>query len=115
MASSCIFIAGQSKCMAPTLYSNNSISSALFHVESSQIAFTGLPQRSSWSRNESRLRKSVESIRVLRKRLRPQVFEAALRSGVESSGDAATSNRDHEFLQVRLLSTNWNSKLCVSA
>ena len=49
----------------------------------------------------SRLRKSVDSIRVLKRRSRPQSVEAALASsGVESSGDAATSNRGHEFLQV---------------
>lgn len=48
----------------------------------------------------SKLRQSVDSLRVTRRRSRPQLVEAALASGVESSGDAATSNRDHEFLQV---------------
>lgn len=45
----------------------------------------------------------VESIRVSRKRTRPQVVEAALASGIESGGGAVTSNRDHEFLQVSVV------------
>lgn len=47
------------------------------------------------------LRKDVGSIRVARARSRLQLVEAALASGIESSGDASTSSLDHELLQVR--------------
>lgn len=60
--------------------------------ESGHVAFASfLQKKSSWS---------IDSIRVPRKKIRPQVVEAAQASGIESGGVAATSTRDHDFLQV---------------
>ncbi|XP_024369396.1 ABC transporter I family member 11, chloroplastic isoform X2 [Physcomitrium patens] len=76
-------------------------SSSSFQSEFGQISSGTLPRKSSWSGNTSMLRKDVGSIRVARARSRLQLVEAALASGIESSGDASTSSLDHELLQVR--------------
>ncbi|KAG0591782.1 hypothetical protein KC19_1G201400 [Ceratodon purpureus] len=101
MATSFSCVACQSNRISPALCSNDVISSSRCCLEPIQIGFGTLPVEGFWSRDVSRLRQRVEPIRVTRRRSRPRVVEAALASGVGSSGDAATSNRGHEFLQVR--------------
>lgn len=79
------------------LCSNDNISSPSCHLEFGPVA---MPKKSSWSGNVIGLR-SVESIRIPRKRMMPYLVEAAQASGSENGGSVATSKHDHEFLQVQ--------------